>query len=238
MKQVKILPIFNQAAPGIWDDFLRIRTVTRQQIYNIHTSEHDLSDALSEFKSNWAHQSRNFAFGAYDNDNMIGFISGTFDSRIATIQHLYVLPQYQGQHIGKQLLNSAEYAISVTTSNIELISMTKSEDFYKKNGYISYSGTNHYYKSVKNTGCCTVAPVFRCTPTIVKKTAAISGLPTENFNRQDIVRAHTPMFVYRDGHAQITAVGICGEQSTIYSISDWAKSRIEKAITDYHLHTK
>ena len=234
MKDIKIFPIFNQSAPGVWDDFLRIRTLTRQQVYNIETSPQDYKDTMAEFQEYWKKPSNNFAFGAYDNDNMIGFISGTFETRYATIQHLYVLPQYQGQHIGAQLLNCAESAISVDRNNMELISMTKSETFYKKYGYKSVTGTNHYNKSVKNSGHCAVAPVFRCTTKTVRKMAELSGQPAEGFDKKSIIKNYTPVFIYRNEKSEITAFGIYGDTPKIHGTSDWAVSRIEKAINRYH----
>jgi ribosomal protein S18 acetylase RimI-like enzyme len=241
MTNIQIFPIFNQAAPMVWDDFLRIRTLTRQQVYHIETSPQDYKDTMAEFQEYWQKPSNNFAFGAYDNNNMIGFISGTFETRYATIQHLYVLPQYQGKHIGAQLLKSAESAISVDRNNVELISMTKAENFYKKYGYISYNKTNRYNKSVKDCGHCAVAPVFRCTATIIKQMAKLSGQPLESFDKKSIIKNHTPVFIYRDVKSNITGFGICNAPTPqIHATNDWARSRIEKAITEYqkHIQTK
>ncbi|MBR4892288.1 MAG: GNAT family N-acetyltransferase [Alphaproteobacteria bacterium] len=233
-KEITIVPIFNQAAPKIWEDFLRIRTETRRKIYNIETCPQEQNIAMLLFQSSWEKPSKNFAFGAYDNDNMIGFISGTFDTHLATIQHLYVLPQYQGLHIGAQLLSSAESAISVDRNNVELVSMTKAEAFYKKYGYISYRETNRYNKSVKNCGHCQVAPVFRCSAAIIRKMTELSGQPTENFNKNALNKSRSPIFIYRDNKSQITAFGICSDKTEIYSTSPCAKLRIEKAIAKYN----
>ena len=239
MTNIQIFPIFNQAAPMVWDDFMRIRTLTRQQVYHIETSPQDYKDTMAEFQEYWQKPSKNFAFGAYDNDNMIGFISGTlFDAGIATILHLYVLPQYQGKHIGAQLLKSAESAISVDRNNVELVSMTKAETFYKKYGYISYNKTNRYNKSVKDCGHCAVAPVFRCTAKIVKKMAEISGQPVETFNKKTIIPRRTPVFIYRNEKSEITAFGICSDNAQVHGTSDWGKQRIEKAIAAYKTQTQ
>ena len=242
MTNIQIFPIFNQAAPMVWDDFVRIRAETRHQIYNIEPYPKEHNVAITLFQNCWEKPTKNFAFGAYDNDNMIGFISGTlFDAGIATILHLYVLPQYQGKHIGAQLLKSAESAISVDRNNVELISMTKAENFYKKYGYISYNQTNRYNKSVKDCGHCAVAPVFRCTATIIKQMAKLSGQPLESFDKKSIIKNHTPIFIYRDVKSNITGFGICDAPvPQIHATNDWARSRIEKTITEYqkHIQTK
>lgn len=233
MTDIKIFPIFNQSAPGIWDDFMRIRTETRKHNYNIETSQKDFNDTLAEFKENWSRPIQNFAFGAYDNDKMIGFISGTYEVKLAKIMHLYVLPQYQGQHIGKVLLTSAESAISIDADTSDLIAMGNSDKFYEKHGYYSETKTNHYKKSLKNSGHCSVAPSFRCMPTLINKFAKISGKPCESYNRKKINQERTPVFIYRDVNSKVTGFGICGTTTEIHATSDWAKSRIEKAITKY-----
>ena len=237
MKQIKIFPIFDQSAPMIWDDFLRIRTITRKQTYNIDTSQKDFNDTMTEFKENWQ-KSQNFAFAAYDNYEMIGFISGTYDSKVAKIEHLYILPTYQGQRIGKRLLNAAESAISVDTHTTDLIAMGSSDKFYEKHGYTSATKTNHYNKSVKNSGHCNVSPVFRYMPTILNKFAQISGKPKQSFNRAQLRHTHTPIFIYRDIDSKITGFGICGQTTEIHTTSDWARHCLEKAINAYQSHTK
>lgn len=238
MTNIQIFPIFNQAAPMVWDDFMRIRTITRKQNYNIETTQKDFDETMAEFKENWTKPVQNFAFAAYDDNKMIGFISGTYEIKLAKIMHLYVLPQYQGKHIGAQLLKSAESAISVDRNNVELVSMTKAETFYKKYGYISYNKTNRYNKSVKDCGHCAVAPVFRCTAKIVKKMAEISGQPVETFNKKTIIPGRTPVFIYRNEKSEITAFGICSNNAQVHGTSDWGKQRIEKAIAAYKTQTQ
>ena len=240
MKDIKIFPIFNQSAPMVWDDFMHIRTITRKQNYNIETTQKDFDETMTEFKENWTKPVQNFAFAAYDNDKMIGFISGIYEIKLAKIMHLYVLPQYQGQHIGKRLLSAAETAISVDADTSDLISMGNSNKFYEKNGYYSETKTNHYKKSLKNSGHCSVAPSFRCMPTLIKKFEKISGKPKQSYNRKKINHERTPVFIYRDVDSNVTAFGIYGPKPEIHATNEWARSRIEKAIAAYqqHIQTK
>ena len=238
MKEINIVPIFNQSAPKIWEDFMHIRTVTRKVNYGLETSQKDFRDTMDEFKKNWNKPSQNFAFAAYNNNEIIGFISGTYDIKIAKIEHLYVLPQYQGQHIGKMLLNAAESAISIDAHTSDLIAMGNSDKFYEKHGYYSETKTNHYKKSVKNCGHCQIAPVFRCTPTLINKFAKISGKACESYNRKKITQERIPVFIYRDINSKVTGFGICGNTPEIHATSEWARSRIEKAIAAYKMHSQ
>ena len=72
MSEIKILPIFNQSAPGVWDDMLRVRIAAMQYNYNIRLTDEELADAMSDFQKSWRQLSHNFAFGAYDGDRMVG----------------------------------------------------------------------------------------------------------------------------------------------------------------------
>ena len=240
MTNIQIFPIFNQSAPMVWDDFMRIRTITRKQNYNIETTQKDFDETMAEFKENWTKPVQNFAFAAYDDNKMIGFISGTYEIKLAKIMHLYVLPQYQGQRIGKRLLSAAETAISVDADTSDLISMGNSNKFYEKNGYYSETKTNHYKKSLKNSGHCSVAPSFRCMPTLIKKFEKISGKPQQSYDRKKINHERTPVFIYRNEKSEITAFGICSDNAQVHGTSDWGKQRIEKAIAAYqqHIQTK
>ena len=120
-KDIKIIPIFNQGFPGIWDDFLRIRVAAMKYNYDIQLSNIDLENARTALKRT----KYPFAFGAYDDDKMVACIHGSIQPNTAEINHLYVLPEYQGQKIGIKLLQSAEAAISLTTNTVELISLDK-----------------------------------------------------------------------------------------------------------------
>ena len=238
MKEITIVPLFDQSAPKIWDDFLHIRIAVMQHNYNITLSEQDKKNAISELKQWWKKPSQNLAFAAYDNGKMIGYINGTCNNNSAKFEHLYVLPQYQGQHIGHQLLMAAESAASINANYVELISLGNAYKFYEKYGYISIDKTNKYYKYLTNCGHCQTTPVFHSTPTLLKKFSQLSGMPKQSFNRAQMNKLRTPIFVYRDIKSNITGFGICGKKPEIYASSEWARSRIEKTITAYKMHTQ
>lgn len=72
---------------------------------------------------------------AYDDDKLIGLVSGLSDNCINLfISYLVVNPNYQKQNIGSTLLNKI---ISKKDFNrIQLISEEKDKIFYIKNGFI------------------------------------------------------------------------------------------------------
>ena len=72
-------------------------------------------------------------------------------------------------------------------------------------------------------------------PTLINKFAKISGKQKQSFNRAELLKSRTPIFVYRDINSNITGFGICGKNPEIYASSDWARKRIEKAISTYKM---
>ena len=60
MKDITILPIFNQSVPGVWDDFLNIRKNAMHEVYNYKTTpENDIS-TLKELKKDFTYCGYNF----------------------------------------------------------------------------------------------------------------------------------------------------------------------------------
>ena len=121
----------------------------------------------------------------------------------------------------------------IYNEDIDIREIAAIQGFYEKHGYYSETKTNHYKKSLKNSGHCSVAPSFRCMPTLINKFAKISGKPSESYNRKKINQERTPVFIYRDVNSKVTGFGICGTTPEIHATSEWAKSRIEKAIAAY-----
>lgn len=72
---------------------------------------------------------------AYDNDKLVGLISGLSDCNINLfISYLVVLPEYQKQGIGTQLLKKV--ISKKRFHRIQLITEVKDKEFYTKNGFI------------------------------------------------------------------------------------------------------
>ncbi len=207
MRDIDIFPLFNQSVPGIWDDFLRIRMVTVQHDYNMILSDTEIARAMNDLRTTWSKKRSSFAFGAYDNGEMIGYIYGDCSRKTAYIRHLYVLPEYQHCYTGRLLLSAAERAASLNNTHTDLVSLVGAEHFYKKHGYISPLNTNKYVKNIRGGGHCQTVPLFCCPASVLRACDEISHKFGVRFNPDSIHRDHIPAFVYRDINSDIT--GYC-----------------------------
>ena len=147
MKQKRInysiVPIFNQAAPMVWDDFINIEIECDKAIYNLDApSQTVIKNRLRDYRNNLQNHKHNFAFGAYYKQRMIGFIQGySIDPDDAWVHHLYILPEYHRYGIGTQLLNAAEQSVWVVAKQISLVSLGLAIDFYeRKHDYTKSAG--------------------------------------------------------------------------------------------------
>lgn len=72
---------------------------------------------------------------AYDDDKLIGLVTGLSDNCINLfISYLVVTPKYQNQKIGTTLLN--KIVSKGKFNRIQLITESKDKNFYLKNGFI------------------------------------------------------------------------------------------------------
>ena len=204
-KDIEIFPIFNQAAAGVWDDFLRIRAAAMKHNYRLDMSPSELSSARTELLTEWERLSHNFAFGAYDGQQMVGCLNGDCRSGVATIQHLYIMPEYQKQRLGTRLLRAAENAMTIYARRTELVSLGYSCEFYEHNGYSLRTGNTRYEKQLKRTGFACPVPLFYCTPEFVRMVGGFAD--KNNFNAADVNRMHSPAYAFRDTEAQIAGFG-------------------------------
>lgn len=213
MKDITILPIFNQSVPGVWDDFLNIRKNAMHEVYNYKTTpENDIS-TLKELKKDFTYCGYNFAFGAYDKKNMIGFIQGNCVHKKAIIKNLYVLPDYMRQKVGFRLLNQAEKALGLNATSIELVSLAYAQKFYENNSFKPTSaGSNHYIKFVEGKVKCDILPMFGLSDAL---RYAYSKITEENKDTDALSylrKAHVPVFVYLDIKAKVQGFVIGNEQ--------------------------
>ena len=229
MNDIKIFPIFNQSAPGVWDDFLRIRVAAMKYNYDIQLSNIDLENARTELKQT----KYPFAFGAYDDDKMVACIHGSIQSNTAEINHLYVLPEYQGKKIGIKLLQSAEAAISLTTNTVELISLGNACKFYEKHGYTSPESTNKFCKNIKESGNGRVSPVFVPSASLIRQLAKISKQSVSQFNAKKLAAEHTPIFIYRNRESKICGFAIGTSTPQVYTTPGWSPMQLNGAIRRY-----
>ena len=80
-------------------------------------------------------QNSTYKIFAYDDDKLIGLVTGLSDNCINLfISYLVVKPNYQNQRIGTELLN--KITSKRNFNRIQLITEDKDKDFYLKNGFI------------------------------------------------------------------------------------------------------
>ena len=194
MKTINIVPIFNQTIPGIWADFARIQS-TRLSEYN-GVESLDREHLMNVYSRNWSLHTHNFAFGAYCGDDMVGFLNGYVEKRIATIDGLYVLPKYRRRGIGRRLLHQAEFAVHTHANKIDLVALTRAVPYYIQRGYSvqAYESENHFVKTLGKREVAGVTPLFFSTPRI---TNALKKIDAE-YNFARVNKLHLPTFVYGD----------------------------------------
>ena len=239
MKEIKIMPIFNQSAP-IWEDFLRIRVAAMRGNYNYDMPANVISAAMMQLNGKWKRFSFNFAFGAYCDGEMVGCIHGSVQDKTATIDHLYVLPEFQKQHIGNRLVSMVQNATSVGANYLELVALPGAEKFYKRMGFVSKTGLNDYSKDIRTQGRCSATPLFHCAPHVMRACSELSGV---EFNADMINKEHVPAFIHRDVNSVITGFGIVtsGEPICITKSNrsdDMARIRLIRAIDSYRQNQK
>ncbi len=234
MSKINIVPIFNQSSLNIWYDFLRIRVSAMKYVYNYKISNEEKELVLKEFKSYWLHRAFNFAFGAYNKSDMIGFVKGYIEHGLVNIEHVYILPKYMSRGIGSQLLKKVEEATSLCADDIELVSFAKAQNFYKRNDY-KVLFENRYTKHINNIKKCSTLPVFKSTPIITRSCKQIFS----GFDAKDINVSHMPMFVYLDVDSKISGY-VIGEDKEAISInvvnrcSDFVRKRLLKEISSFY----
>ena len=239
MKEIKIVPIFNQTGP-IWEDFLRIRVAAMRGNYNFDMPVDAIVVAMKQLNDSWSRLSFNFAFGAYYDGAMVGCIHGAVQNKIAKIEHLYVLPGFQGMHVGSGLMNATKSATSIGANRIELTALAGAETFYKHIGCKSQTGMNDYVADIRTLGRCSATPLFYCSPRIARACAKLSD---GKFDANLINKSHLPAFIYRDVDSNITGFGIltdgkpiCFTQSS--RPDDLARTRLMRIMNAYNQNQK
>ena len=191
MQDIKIIPIFDQSAPSVWEDFARICSSTMLTNYNSRMTADEIQDSIDRDRKKWG-RGTHFAFGAFADNEMVGFIQGTARGRCATIQSLYVLHDFQKMKVGRGLLQSAERATALFANRVELISLAKAEPFYRAHGYRTQYGTNAYEKNKMESPRCVCAPVFRCNRAMELKIQKLDS----RFSADMVNKQHLPVFAY------------------------------------------
>jgi len=173
--------------------------------YHYHMDDKEIQEQIDFDVRRWR-RGTNFAFGAYDDGKMIGFVQGTAVARCATIQALYVLYDYQRLRVGSRLLYNAERAATLFASRTELVSLVRAEPFYRGQGYRDmYS--NVYEKSIAHTPRCECLPVFWCGIRLANKCRGLNPA----FDRTAVNSGHAAMFAYFNVDGNLAGF-MCGDE--------------------------
>ncbi len=78
---------------------------------------------------------RHKVFAAIEHDRLVGFYALVSSEGKTELDHLWVLPEWIGKGIGRQLLNHAlEHAAAIGAQRIEIVSDPNAQGFYLKAG--------------------------------------------------------------------------------------------------------
>ena len=94
MDEITIIPLFNQD-PVIWNNFLSVRCDAIRGAYNHELTSGECDFMLKDLAKAWHRRAHNFAYAAYHDKTMVGFVQGDCMSNIATMRGLYVRSEYQ-----------------------------------------------------------------------------------------------------------------------------------------------
>lgn len=196
----KIVPIFNQNASGVWEDFVRIESTCDTELHGLsYPTQPIIKDRISVFKESLRENKHNFAFGAYKNGRMIGFTHGHLcQENEMYLDRLYVLPKYHRCGIGTQLLKAAEQSATIFATKMSLSALKEAVDFYKlKNGYEEFVDMEKELSPTTNS----IVPVFQW----VKKDLKIKmDIPVDTMTLKQ--SKYQPIFVHINENREIDAV--------------------------------
>ena len=235
MTDIQILPIFDQSAPGIWDDMLRIRVATMKHNYGVVMSPLDISQAYTDYANAWQTNTKNFAFAAYDDTKMIASIHGDCEDCAISMRHLYVLPEYQHMGLGRRLMSAMENACAFDADMIDLVALYPAVPFYKSIGYTSPTHDNYLVKDISLYNGVQVSPLFWTNSSTSKRCASISRRHHGRFDSANITQHHLPTYVYRASDGMIT--GVAGpDDKSVYADSSYIAKYLSHALTQFTAH--
>ena len=208
--------------PNVWNDFLHIRSAAMIANYNV-TPNDTAEDLFAK---------TNFSFAAFDKSKPVGFIAGIIKKGDLHIDHLYVLPEYQKYHIGTSLLIHAEAAGAFLSKNATLTALEFARPFYEKHSYKSTYTINAYSKNI-SLPRCTVTPIFKITPHIIRACTKIANENNTAFDKDWIKSGKTQLFVYTDVNSEIQGYAIkTTDKNNVYvsrvAQFDLGRSKLER----------
>ncbi len=191
---IQYKPIFDQSAPGVWDDFARIQIAATS--FNFSTEMF-----LRDVKRDWSNFRHNFAFGAYHNNQIIGFIRGKCftDKKLAEVSELFVLPEYRGYQIGRNLLAGVESGVVFDADKISVRIDVNSGKYFIDNGYTAdeQSPFTRFEKQIQKPTNASIMPIFYVGTEMNARCNEIAAAQPRqtNFDASHVNDRHLPMWV-------------------------------------------
>lgn len=241
--EIHIFPVFDQAAPGVWYDFASVRAESAMVQYPTLATQKSIADYLEDCESSWKKKSFNFAYAAYHDDKMVGFIQGDVVDRVGYIRDLFVLPEYQKMRIGHNLLTSGETAAAMGARDLDLVSLIHAETFYKAHGYTTLYGTNRLGKVADTRKLSyTTLPIFKCTPKVIHECEQIAKQNGVKFDKTLVSKLHRPMFICTGHNQRIDGYIVQDDVvsrpvvSKEHPMQDWVAKRLQTTFDAYIMH--
>ena len=219
----EIRPIFNQN-DSIWRDFTRIEMTSESVKYGYVLNAEDERRIMFSHRQEWNRGKYKFAFGAYHDGEMVGFVNGyLLDRNTMYLRNLFVLPEFSGNGAGSQLLNGAERTSLLVAREMDVVSLHGAASFYAKNGYRVCDGRS-MYKDLKKSSTG-VVPAFEWhTSRRAKLTfdVDVKFLSKEKYQ---------PKFIYLNLNQEIEAVALRSHENEDII---WVNPNKAKAMADFY----
>lgn len=134
-KDVTVVPVFNQQAPMIWENFVELEMSAMSE-HGYAYMGNAFDEMYDKYSHIYTHCPDNMAFVAYYNGEIVGFTSAyRSDTDDIYLNSLFVKHGMQGMGIGKKLIRAMEQSAALIGSDINGICYNWSKGFYKKMGY-------------------------------------------------------------------------------------------------------
>ena len=219
----EIKPIFNQN-DSIWCDFMRIEMTCESVKYGYKLNAEDERRIMFSHRQEWNRGKYNYAFGAYIDGEMVGFVNGyLLDRNTMYLRNLYVLPEFNGNGAGRQLLNNAEKTSLLVSREMDVVSLSGAATFYATNGYRICDGRS-MYKDLP-TSAVGVIPLFEWH---TSRRAKLNFDVDRKLLRKEI---HQPKFVYVNPNQEIEAVALRTHENEDIV---WTNPNKAKAMADFY----
>lgn len=193
---IQIEPIFVQNAP-VWERFCDIRMAgASNYLFEMQAEDKIRALIIDDYRHQYMSYPHNFAFGAYDNQHMVGFLCGYVypSQRCAELYNLYILPRYQKKHIGSRMVRMAEQFAGISVNDMILTPLSSAEKFYLRIEYNRITSKHTEYKQFEKhiqPPKCTTVPIFWADTNLAYSLSMVSDYKYSPNQIQDYINTHS-----------------------------------------------